>query len=255
MYEIPIKTQNEIEIMREGGAILGKMLSDLKDMAKPGVDMWELETAFVKMCEENKVRPACKGYAPLSYPPFPAGLCISIDDESVHNYPVKGRLLKEGDLVTIDTVIEHKGYYLDHAISFGIGTLPHNKQKVMDTAQHALIETLSKIKPGVKVGVLSNTMQKTAAENDCTVLVDYAGHGIGKSMHEPPEIPCYGLPQEGPELKEGMVLAVEPLICENSNVLEHNNYWQTKTVDQGIFAQFEHTVLVTEDGYEILTKG
>jgi len=254
VYKIPIKTENEISQMREGGAILSRMLKSLKDLAKPGTDIWTLEEEFIKMCNDNNVTPACKNYTMLGFPPFPTGLCIGVNNQAVHCFPVKGTVLEEGDLLTIDTVIKYKNVYLDSAITFGIGKLPVNKQKLLDTSITALNESIKTVKPGVKIGKISHTMQTIVEKEGHSVLKDYAGHGIGKHMHEPPEIPCYGKPDEGAALVAGMTLAIEPLVCEKKHILEHNNYWETKTIDGGNFVQVEHTVLVTNDGYEILTK-
>lgn len=254
MFFIPIKTDNEIQIMREAGKILGNILQHLKDMSKPGLDSWELEEEFLRLCEKNNVTPACKGYAPHGFPPFPVGLCFNIDDEVVHNQPRKGLVLAEGQLITLDTVIEYKGYFVDSAISYGIGTIESNKQKLLDITENAMYEAIKLIKPGIRIGDMSNKIETTAKNAGFSVLTEYAGHGIGKRMHEPPEIPCYGQKNKGPTLKKGMTLAIEPLICEKSSKISHSNFWDTKTDDGGNFAQFEHTVLVTNSGYEILTK-
>ncbi|MFC1722060.1 type I methionyl aminopeptidase [Patescibacteria group bacterium] len=254
MLKIPIKTKNEIQIMREGGKILSNILFKLKALSIEGADVWVLEEKFLELCNKKNVIPACKGYAPFGYPPFPTGLCISIDSQSVHCYPIKGTILKNGDLLTIDTVIIYKGYYLDCAVTFGIGKLSENKKNLLDTTEKALKNAIEIIKPNVKVGDISNIIQTIVENKGYSALTEYAGHGIGKNMHEPPEVPCYGKENTGPELKPGMVLAIEPLVCEKSNKLEHNNTWETKTKDEGNFVQCEHTVLVTEHGYEILTK-
>jgi len=254
MHKIPIKTKDEISQMREGGAILGRALSSLKDLAKFDTDIWALENEFMKMCKDNNVTPACKNYVMPGFPPFPTGLCVGLNNQAVHCFPVRGRVLKKGDLLTLDTVIKYNSVYLDSAITFGIGKLPLNKQKLLDTAINALYESIKIIKPGINVGEISHTMQSIVEKEGYSVLKDYAGHGIGTSMHEPPEIPCYGNPDEGVALEEGMTLAIEPLVCEKNNILEHNNYWETKTLDGGNFVQVEHTVLVTNDSYEILTK-
>ncbi len=254
VYQIPIKTEEEIKIMREGGKFLGKILHTLKDMSKEGLDIWDLEERFLEYCQEHEVVPACKNYQHHGFPPFPAGLCISVNEQAVHCYPERDVKLKEGDLVTIDTVIKHNGLYLDSAVSFGIGDLDENKARLLRVTKNALDESIKVVKPGIRVGLISNTMQKIVEGGGFSVLVEYAGHGIGKNMHEPPEIPCFGEPTQGAKLKKGMTLAIEPLVCEKSNILEHKNHWKTKTVDKGNFAQFEHTVLVTDNGYEILTE-
>lgn len=254
MQKATIKTKEEIEIMRKAGRILAEVLIELKEMCKPGLDCFELEKRFLELCDENKVNPSCKGYAPMGFKPFPTGLCLSLNEQSVHNIPKQGVKLQEGDLVTLDTVIELHGLHVDHAISFGIDPVSKNVQQLIDVTKEALDRSVSKVKPGKKVGVISNTMQKVVENAGFSVLEDYAGHGIGKEMHEPPEIPCYGNKYFGPKLKAGMTLAIEPLVCEKSNILEHEDVWYTKTTDGGYFCQFEHTVLVTDKGYEILTS-
>ena len=254
VFKIPIKTQDEISSMRIGGAILGNILRSLKDMARLGLDVWKLEEKFIKMCHENSVTPACKNYVMPGFPPFPTGLCIGLNNQAVHCFPVKGNVLQEGDLLTLDTVIKYNNVFLDSAVTFGIGKLPINKQNLLDTSQKALNESIKIMKPGVRIGKISNTIQTIVEKEGYSVLKDYAGHGIGTSMHEPPEVPCYGNPEEGAKLEAGMTLAVEPLVCEKSHILEHNNYWETKTLDGGNFVQVEHTVLVTKDGHEVLTK-
>ena len=253
MFDIPIKTEKEILIMREGGHILAHILQLLKMELRIGLDVFELEEQFIGLCKKYKVGPACKNYTPSGFPPFPTGLCISVNDQSVHCFPVRGNLLKDGDLITIDTVIEHKGYFVDSAITEGVGNLNKRDIKLLNTTKKALAKTIQKIKPGIRTGVLSHTIQKIVEKEGYSVLTEYAGHGIGKSMHEPPEIPCFGFKHEGPRLKAGMTLAIEPLVCENNNRIKHKNHWVTKTADGGNFVQFEHTVLVTNSSYEILT--
>jgi methionyl aminopeptidase len=254
MYKIPIKTKKEIEAMREGGAILGQMLRELKDLTKVSTDVWDLEEYFIRMCESKNVIPACRNYAPKGFPPFPTGLCIGINDQAVHCFPVKGRVLDSGDIITLDTVIKYKNMYVDSALTFGVGKVSKKHQKLLDITQKALDESIKVIKPGIRVGKISETMQGIVEKEGYSVLRDYAGHGIGRDMHEPPEIPCYGDSTQGYILSPGITLAVEPLVCEKNYILEHNNYWETNTLDGGIFVQMEHTVLVTEKGHEILTK-
>lgn len=254
MYKIPIKTKEEISLMREGGAVLGNMLKELEGMVEPGLDVWKLEKAFLSMCKKENVTPACKNYTVPGFPPFPTGLCIGMDDQAVHCFPVKGRRLEEEELVTIDTVIKYNSVFLDSAVTVGVGKLSPEKQKLLDTAKKALNESINVIKPGIRVGMVSSTMQSIVEKEGYSMLRQYAGHGIGRKMHEPPEIPCYGDPEDGPILKENTTVAVEPLVCEKHYTLDHNNYWETRTVDGGNFVQVEHTVLVTKDGNEILTK-
>lgn len=251
---IPIKTKQQLDTMREGGKILAHILDVLKRNSIVGTDVWDLEELFLGMCQKYKVEASCKGYAPNGFPPYPTGLCLSINDESVHCYPIKGTRLNNNDLVTIDTVIKHKDMHVDSAISFGVGYLDKEKYRLLTNTEYILHEALLKIKPGVKIGLLSNTMGNLAKEAGYTVLQDYAGHGIGKKMHENPQIPCYGRRDEGPSLDAGMTLAVESLICEGNPELEHTAFWLTRTADGKNFCQAEHTVAVTAKGCELLTK-
>ena len=252
--DIPIiKTTEEIEKMRKGGQILASIFAELAQMVKAGMDTWEFEEKFLELCKKNNAKPACKGYAPWGFPPFPTGLCLGINEQAVHCFPKKGRKLKEGDVLTFDADLEYKGMYVDHAITIGIGKISEERQKLLKTTKKSLDETVKLVKPGVKTGVLSSSIQKIAEGAGFSVVRQYAGHGIGKFMHELPEIPCFGEKNEGEVLKSGMTLAIEPLVCENDYDLIHDGYWHTQTADGGDFAQFEHTVLVTDTGYEILT--
>ncbi|OGC45606.1 type I methionyl aminopeptidase [candidate division WWE3 bacterium RBG_19FT_COMBO_34_6] len=254
MSNIPIKTTIEIEIMRRNGQKLAKFMEILKNMIRPGLDVWVLEQKFIDLCLENKVIPACKGYAPGGLAPFPTGLCLSINDQSVHCYPVKGTILKDGDIVNIDTVIMDLGLHVDSAFACGVGSISKENRSLLKASEDALYTAIDKIRSGIKIGLLSETMEMSVKKCGYNVLQEYAGHGIGRQMHEIPEIPCFGNSNFGPIIKDGMVLAVESLVCEKNSRLVHNSVWVTKTADGGNFVQFEHTVLVTKNGYEILTK-
>lgn len=247
------KTTEEINIMRENGKILNSMLEKLSEQAKAGVNTMELEKEFIKMCKKEGARPACKGYAPFGMPPFPTGLCISINSDSVHCFPKKSKTLKEGDIVTIDTVIEKNGYYVDAARSKVIGKTKESRIKLVETAKLSVYNAIEKIRPGIKTGDLSNEIYTTVKKAGFDVLRDYAGHGIGKSMHEDPEIACYGKAGTGTTLEEGMTICVESLICEGNPELMYKSEWETSMRDGKDWVQFEHTVLVTKEGYEIIT--
>ena len=248
-----IKTEIEIQTMREGGRLIAQMVQELGEMIRPGLDTWDLEVKFIEMCAQNKVRPACKGYSPYSYPPFPTGLCVSINQEVVHGIPKKGIKLKNGDIVTLDTVIEHKGYYVDHAITFPVGEIGVERRKLLKTAKEGLDKAIELVKDGTKVGAISSSMQKTAEDNGYSVSRDYVGHGIGEEMHEDPQIACFGNPKDGPILKAGMTICIETLYAQGTHRIKHKGYWISETLDGKDFAQFEHTVLVKDGGFEILT--
>jgi methionyl aminopeptidase len=249
-----IKTKDEIQIMREAGKILGEILIKLEKTIKPGLDVWKLEKKFLNLCDEYSVIPSCKNYAPYGLPPFPTGLCASINNQSVHCFPKKGVILKEGDIITIDTDIRHKGFHVDSAFSKGVGEISDTRKKLLKTTKRARDETIKKIKAGIRTGVLSNSIQKIVQREGFDVIRDYAGHGIGKGMHEYPEIPCFGSKNTGSKLKAGMTICIEPLVCSKGPTIKHTSPWETQMADGGDFCQFEHTVLVKDHGYEILTQ-
>lgn len=249
-----IKTEQQITSMREGGKILGEMLKNLKEMLTPGRDCIDLENSFMEMCREYKVTPSCKNYAPRGMPPFPTGLCLSINSQCVHCFPTKGVILKDNDVVTIDTVIKHKGMNVDAAVCAVIGKSEPVKKNLVETADKALDSCIKEIKHGVKIGKISHKMEKIVKSSGLNVLKDFAGHGIGEEMHEYPEIPCYGNKNDGPRLLEGMTICVESLICTGDDLVLSDSAWETHLADGGYFAQSEHTILVTKNGFEILTK-
>lgn len=249
-----IKKQSEIEIMREGGKILGNILKQLEDMIEVGIDVWDIERHFLKLCNQYDVFPACKDYAPYDLPPFPTGLCLSVNTQSVHCYPKKGIILKKGDIITIDTDIQHKGLFVDSAFSKGVGEVSDLKKRLLETTKKARDHTIQKVKGGIRVGVLSHSIQKLVQAEGFDVIREYAGHGIGKEMHEYPEIPCYGDKNSGPKIKAGMTICIEPLVCTGKPKIMNKGGWETEMADKGFFCQFEHTVLVTMNGYEILTE-
>lgn len=257
-----IKSARELAIMRENGKILAEIFDSLSKLVKHNTPTLLLEEKFIEMCNKKNVQPSCKGYSPYGMPPFPTGLCISLNSESVHCFPKKDKIIKEGDIVTIDTVINRNGLHVDAAINL---VVPYKnptvneqidyeeKLKLSNTAINATLKAIEKVKEGVNIGTISNVMQKVTQKNGYNVLTDYAGHGIGVSMHEFPEIPCFGKKGSGPKLKAGMTICVETLVCEGSNVLEYKSPWETYMKDNKNWAQFEHTVLVTKEGYELLT--
>ena len=249
-----IKTPEQINIMREGGKILADILLDLYNSSDIGTKALDLENKFLKLCEIHDVIPGCKGYTADGYmPPFPTGLCVSINDQSVHCYPKEGVVLRDGDLITIDTVIKHKGMFVDCSFAKGIGNINSQTQKLIETSRGALNEAEKITSAGVKIGLLSHTIQRYVEANGYNVLVDYAGHGIGERMHESPDVPCVGDPNEGAILKSGMTICIESLVCEGKPNVTEVSDWETKMSDGKRFLQFEHTILVTDNGYEILT--
>lgn len=252
--EIYIKNQSEIEVMRVAGKKLAQILNDLKALIKPNMEAWELEQKFLQLCINHNVEPVCKGYTPGYLPPFPTGLCFGINSQSVHCFPKKGQIIKDGDLITVDTSVRYKKLFVDSAFTVIAGKGSEEAKNLINITETAMYESIKKVKENVKIGLISNKMQKVVEEAGFNVLKDYAGHGIGYSMHEWPEIACYGSKFEGPRLKEGMTICIEALVCSGSDEVINTSEWETKMLDSGLFAIFEHTVLVKKNGYEILTK-
>jgi methionyl aminopeptidase len=249
-----IKTDEQIEIMRKGGKLLSQVLSELADQIKPGLDVIQLENHFIAFCHKNNLIPTCKGYTMHGMlPPFPTGLCVSINNQSVHCYPKNDTILKNGDILTVDTVIQYRGLNVDAAFAKGVGDISEKNTQLINASKNALLATISQVKEGIKIGLLSETMQKSVEKAGFNVLRDYAGHGIGKDMHEDPEIPCFGKKYEGAFLYKNMTICLESLVCEGNYDVKNTSIWETQMADKKNFVQFEHTVLVKEKGYEILT--
>lgn len=250
-----IKTDEQVAKIRAAGHILGKILAELESLSQPDVDIWQLEEAFLDLCATYKVRPACKGYSQAGLTPFPTGLCVSLNNQSVHCFPKKDIKLKESDLINIDTVVELDGWNADSSFAKAMPLSPDTAKKIVETSKLALAAAISKAGPEQRIGVISEKIYKAARQSGFNVLTDYAGHGIGREMHEWPEVPCYGSKNDGPKLKPNMIICIESLLCQGQSEVKSTGGWETQMADGGFFAQFEHTVLITPTGYEILTLG
>ena len=269
---IILKNPQQIESMRKLGKIHTKLLGELWDFLRPGLDVYEVEEFYTKLLKKYKkhnIKSACKGYQPSKkVPPYPTNLCISIDSECVHTYPTKGKIIKNGSLVVVDTVITDGVFYTDAAFTkFVMDSKKQNlsekfsdfdydiyieKKRLNSVANLALQKGISGIKPGVRVGEISFEIYKTVREAGFDVLKEYGGHGIGLYLWEEPFIPNYGPRDYGPVLKEGMTLAIETLVVSKSDKVVNIDEWATKLSDNGYFAQWEVTVAVTSSGYKIL---
>ena len=247
---ITIKTKEEIETMREGGHMLATVLEDVKKYTKAGMTTKDLDKYAGRLCLKYKIKPAFKGYLD-----FPANIITSLNDEIVHGLPSTKKVIKEGDLVSLDFGVLHKGLYTDAAIIFGVGEISKTKQKLIEVVNKSLFAGAKKIKDGAYLGDLSAEIQKYVENRGFSVIRCLAGHGIGKQIHEEPTIPNFGKKKTGIVLWEGMVLAIEPMIAENGFELEiAQDKWTYRTVDGGMSAHFEHTLAVTKKGYDILTQ-
>jgi len=251
-----IKSKAEIEKIRYGGKILSNILHDLKKMIKPGLKVMDLETKFLKLCDINQVEPSCKNYRTGGLPPFPTGLCISINDQAVHCYPHNDMILNEGDTIAIDTVINYQGMHADSAFTLAVGNVDKDIARFLAITQMAASAAIKEAKVGNYIGDISYSMQTIMQLAGFNVLRDFVGHGIGKDMHEQPDIPCYGKKGQGMPIQKGMTLAIETLACQGDFEIDYPgpDAWQTRMADGKNFAIFEHTILVTDKGPVILTK-
>ena len=246
---ITIKTPEQIELMRIAGSIVGDTHNYLKKYIKPGVTTKELDELAEKYIRSRDAYPSFK-----NYDGFPAAICTSVNDKVVHGIP-NGYKLKDGDIISIDIGACYKGYHGDSAWTYAVGNISSEKAYLMRHTEESLFERLSKIKDGVRVGEIGNAIETYARKYNLGVVKELVGHGVGTDVHEEPDVPNYGRKDSGPVLKAGMVIAVESMLnLGTSRVYLLEDDWTVITADGKPSAHFEHTVLVTSDGYEILTK-
>ncbi|MBA8762724.1 type I methionyl aminopeptidase [Staphylococcus coagulans] len=246
-----VKTDEELQALKEIGAICANIRDTMKAATKPGITTKELDNIAKDMFEASGAISA-----PIHDESFPGQTCISVNEEVAHGIPSK-RVIREGDLVNIDVSALKNGYYADTGISFVVGETDQEiKHKVCEVAQEAFDAAMKKVKPGAKLSQIGKAVHATARKNDLKVIKNLTGHGVGESLHEAPaHVLNYFDPQEKTLLKEGMVLAVEPFISSNATyVTEGKNEWAFETKDKSFVAQIEHTVIVTKDGPVLTTK-
>ena len=245
---ISLKSKEEIEIMRRAGAIVGGALDLAGREVKPGMTTKRLDSLIEEYIRDQGAEPAFKGYHG-----FPASACISIDDEVVHGIPGK-RSIKEGELVSVDVGSIFEGFYGDSARTFAVGEVGPERRKLMDVTLEALMSAIDKARKGNKLGEVSATVQMIAEGQGYGVVRQLVGHGIGRKMHEEPQVPNFGSPSEGPTLEVGMVMAIEPMINMGTyDVRTMPDGWTVVTADGQPSAHFEHTVAITDNGPDILT--
>lgn len=246
---ISIKSAEEIELLRVAGEITGDTHNYLKKFVKPGVTTGELDKLAYDYIISRGATPSFKGYEG-----FPGTICASINDEVVHGIP-GNRKLKEGDIISLDIGVCYKGYHGDSAWTYPVGRISKRCEDLLKWTCESLFEGLSVIKEGARVGDIGYAVSKCAKRHNLGVVRELVGHGVGTDVHEEPDVPNYGFAGTGPILKEGMVIAVEPMLnLGTPKVYILDDDWTIITADGKPSAHFEHTVLVTKDGYEILTK-
>ncbi len=245
---IVVKTLAQIDKMRQAGILVAQTLDLMERLAKPGVRTMDLDAAAEEFILSKGAIPAFKGYMG-----YPATLCVSVNDEVVHGIP-SDRKLEEGQIVSVDVGVNCDGWYGDAARTLCIGSVSAEAQRLLDVTKEALKRGIAQAKAGNRLGDISAAVQKYAEEHGYSVVRELVGHGIGQRMHEEPQVPNFGRANTGPELKAGMVLAIEPMLnvggCE---VSFDSDKWTVRTADGSLSAHFEHTVAITENGPEILT--
>lgn len=248
-----IKTEEEIRYMRESGKILARILTDLKPQVLPGVSTKQLADYAADQIAVAGAEPAFLNYgAPI---PFPDVICISVNDEVVHGIPSEGRILEEGDLVSLDLGVSVNGMITDSAITVGCGNISEEKALFLERTKKSLHAGLRSIKHGVQVGDISFAIQKSLERYGYGIVRDLVGHGVGHEVHEDPNIPNFGRKGVGPRLVKGMTIAIEPMATLGNHAIHvDSDGWTIKTNDGSFAAHFEHTVLITENGCEILTS-
>ena len=246
---INIKTSREIELMRVAGEIVGDTHKYLIPYLKPGITTKKIDSLARDYIIKRGATPSC-----YHYNGYPANICISINEEVVHGI-ASTRKLCEGDIVTLDICACYKGYHGDSAWTYPIGKISEDKKYLLEHTEKALYEGLNQVRAGARVGNIGEAVENYALKHNLGVVKELVGHGVGNKLHEDPDVPNYGKKNTGPILKEGMVIAVEPMLnLGTADVYLLDDDWTVVTADQKPSAHFEHTVLITKDGYRILTK-
>lgn len=249
-----IKTKKEIDFIRESCQIVAEVLQLMKRYAKPGITTIELDKIAEDYILSNNARPAFKGYSQAGSFDFPGSICSSVDDEVVHGIP-GNRILNEGEIISIDVGVEKNQYFGDAALTIAIGKISDEKQKLMNSTEKSLYLGIEEAIIGNKIGDIAYAIQSEVESNGFSVVRDLCGHGVGKHLHEDPQIPNYGKRGTGTLIKNGMTLAIEPMINLGSfKVYVEDDGWTVKTSDGLPSAHFEHTIAIIDGKAEILTK-
>jgi methionyl aminopeptidase len=246
---IVTKSKQEIGWMREAGRIVALVHQELKKVIEPGITTKELDALAEKVIRSHGASPSFKGYGG-----FPGNICTSINEELVHGIP-SGRKLKEGDIISIDIGAEYKGYHGDSAWTYPVGEISEEDRRLLRVTEESLYKGLAEAKPGARLSNISHAIQTHVESAGFSIVREYVGHGIGSKLHEDPQIPNFGPPNRGPRLKPGMVLAIEPMVNAGERYVHTlADRWTVVTQDGKKCAHFEHTIAITESGYEILTQ-
>lgn len=250
---ITLKSAREIEVMRRANVIVAEILAELRDKVAAGVTTLELDSLAEELTYKKKATPAFKGYQ-MAGRVYPRSLCVSVNDEIVHGIP-SGRVLKDGDIVGLDFGVIYEGFYGDSAITVGVGAITEDARRLMQVTEQALYRGIEHLRDGKRLGDLSSAIQQMIEGAGFSVVRSFVGHGIGKRLHEDPPVPNYGEAERGIRLKEGMVLAIEPMVnAGSSEVKMKEDGWTAVTGDGSLSAHFEHSVAITQNGPYILSR-
>lgn len=242
------KSQREIEMMKKAGELLASVHKEIAKLIRPGITTWEIDQFVESYLEKHGATPEQKGYKGYEY-----ATCASINDEICHGFPRK-EPLKEGDIVTIDMVVNLNGALADSAWSYPVGEVSEENKKLLDVTKEALYKGIEQAVIGNRIGDIGHAIQTFVESEGFSVVRDFIGHGIGATIHEKPDVPHYGLPGKGPRIKEGMVFTIEPMVNIGTYEMKmDDNGWTARTLDGKNSAQFEHTIAITKDGPLILT--
>jgi len=246
---ITLKSPREIEAMKESGALLADVHHHLREFIKPGITSWDIEKFVEKFLKDHGATPEQKGFEGYKY-----ATCVSINDEICHGFPRKEKL-KDGDLIKVDMVVNLNGALSDSCWSYAVGTPSPEVAKLMDVTKTALYKGIEQAQVGNRIGDIGHAIQTYAEGEGFSVVREFIGHGIGPTLHEPPQVPHYGEPHKGLRLKEGMVITIEPMINTGTwrSKMDANG-WTARTLDKGLSCQYEHTLAITKDGPIILTE-
>ena len=246
---IIIKSEEEIDLMRTSGKVTAYILKELENFIKPGMSTADIDRFVEETIVGNGMIPTFKGYGG-----FPASACVSVNEEVVHGIPSRKRIIREGDIVSVDVGATYKGYVSDAARTYAVGSISEQAQRLIDVTRDSFFEGLKYCKVGYRLSDISHAIQKRAEGAGFSVIRDFVGHGVGQNMHEEPQIPNYGRLGRGPRLTPGMVFAIEPMICEGDYDVETlSNNWTVVTLDGKLAAHYENTVVITDGEPELLT--
>lgn len=246
---IILKSDDEIQLMRESGKVTGYVLASLKDFIKPGISTLDIDKYVDDIIRKNNMIPTFKGYGG-----FPASACVSVNEEIVHGIPSKKKILKEGDIVSVDVGSTWKGYVSDAARTYAVGEISKEAKKLIKATEDSFFAGIKYARVGYRLSDISHAIQVKAEGEGYGVIRDFVGHGVGRNLHEDPQIPNYGKPGKGPRLVKGMVFAIEPMISEGSYETETlQNNWTVVTEDRLLSAHYENTVVIRDGEPELLT--